>query len=80
MPGKDREDADDGTVREIPRSPRLADCPRAAMSHPLEILPSMEASRAVTRKSASNLALAFIMLPKEKRDAMSEQSTLFAGK
>ena len=31
----------------------------------------MEQSRAITRKSASNLALAFILLPKEKRDAMS---------
>ena len=31
----------------------------------------MEQSRAITRKSASNLALAFIMLPREKRDAMS---------
>ena len=31
----------------------------------------MEHSRAITRKSASNLALAFIMLPREKRDAMS---------
>ena len=28
-------------------------------------------SRAITRKSASNLALAFILLPKAKRDAMS---------
>lgn len=28
-------------------------------------------SRAVTRKSASNLALAFVLLPKPKRDAMS---------
>src|SRR5215471_17934202 len=31
----------------------------------------MEESRAITKKSASNLALAFILLPKEKRDAMS---------
>jgi phytoene synthase len=31
----------------------------------------MEESRAITRKSASNLALAFVMLPKPKRDAMS---------
>ena len=31
----------------------------------------MEHSRALTRKSASNLALAFILLPREKRDAMS---------
>ena len=31
----------------------------------------MQHSRALTRKSASNLALAFIMLPREKRDAMS---------
>src|SRR5262249_32263795 len=31
----------------------------------------MQESRAITRKSASNLALAFILLPKPKRDAMS---------
>lgn len=31
----------------------------------------MEQSRTITRKSASNLALAFILLPKAKRDAMS---------
>jgi len=31
----------------------------------------MQHSQALTRKSASNLALAFIMLPREKRDAMS---------
>jgi phytoene synthase len=31
----------------------------------------MQASRNITRKSASNLALAFILLPREKRDAMS---------
>lgn len=31
----------------------------------------MQESRAITRKSASNLALAFILLPKSKRDAMS---------
>jgi 15-cis-phytoene synthase len=31
----------------------------------------MQQSRTITRKSASNLALAFVMLPKFKRDAMS---------
>ncbi len=31
----------------------------------------MQHSRAITQKSASNLALAFVLLPKEKRDAMS---------
>ncbi len=31
----------------------------------------MQASRAITRKSASNLALAFVLLPKAKRDDMS---------
>jgi len=31
----------------------------------------MQQSRAITRKSASNLALAFILLPRVKRDAMS---------
>src|SRR6185436_13521819 len=31
----------------------------------------MQESRTITRKSASNLALAFILLPRAKRDAMS---------
>src|SRR5256884_7218447 len=31
----------------------------------------MQHSRTITRKSASNLALAFVMLPKPKRDGMS---------
>jgi phytoene synthase len=31
----------------------------------------MEQSRTITRRSASNLALAFVLLPKAKRDAMS---------
>src|ERR1051326_8309129 len=31
----------------------------------------MQESRAITRKSASNLALAFVLLPKSKRDGMS---------
>src|SRR5215472_9808202 len=31
----------------------------------------MRDSRAITRKSASNLALAFVLLPKAKRDGMS---------
>src|SRR5882757_3333241 len=31
----------------------------------------MQQSRAITRKSASNLAIAFILLPRPKRDAMS---------
>ena len=31
----------------------------------------MQQSRTITRKSASNLALAFVLLPREKRDAMS---------
>src|SRR5262245_2178145 len=31
----------------------------------------MQASRTITRKSASNLALAFILLPRAKRDGMS---------
>lgn len=31
----------------------------------------MQESRAITRKSASNLALAFVLLPKPKREAMS---------
>ena len=31
----------------------------------------MHQSRAITRKSASNLALAFVLLPRAKRDGMS---------
>src|SRR5437868_15242574 len=31
----------------------------------------MEVSHAITRRSASNLALAFVLLPKEKRQGMS---------
>src|SRR6185436_9685570 len=31
----------------------------------------MQQSRLITRKSASNLALAFVLLPKAKRDGMS---------
>ena len=31
----------------------------------------MQVSQAITRKSASNLALAFVLLPKEKRDGMA---------
>src|ERR1019366_2330290 len=31
----------------------------------------MQDSRTITRKSASNLALAFVLLPKAKRDGMS---------
>ena len=31
----------------------------------------MQHSRALTKKSASNLALAFVLLPKPKRDAMA---------
>jgi 15-cis-phytoene synthase len=31
----------------------------------------MQQSRAITRKSASNLALAFVLLPRQKRDGMS---------
>ncbi len=31
----------------------------------------MQTSQSITRKSASNLALAFVLLPKEKREDMS---------
>ena len=36
---------------------------------------SVSASQSVTRRSASNLALAFVLLPREKRRAMA---TLYA--
>ena len=48
-------------VRRPPPNP--ADSPPALMA--------MQQSQAITRKSASNLALAFVLLPKPKRDAMS---------
>src|SRR5206468_8094623 len=35
------------------------------------ITAAMQHARAITRKSASNLALAFCLLPRQKRDAMS---------
>ncbi len=38
---------------------------------PLLTPANMEQSRTITRKSASNLALAFVLLPRKKRDAMS---------
>ena len=34
-------------------------------------MPAMQLSQAITRKSASNLALAFVLLPREKRDGMA---------
>ena len=40
----------------------------------------MQESRTITQKSASNLALAFILLPKAKRDAMSALYALLVVK
>ena len=40
----------------------------------------MQHSRAITQKSASNLALAFILLPQPKRDAMSALTTFAASR
>src|ERR1700728_2744684 len=38
---------------------------------PADALSDMEQSRTITRKSASNLALAFVLLPREEQDRMS---------
>ena len=39
----------------------------------------MQTSHAITKKSASNLALAFVMLPREKRDAIWAQTAKASG-
>ena len=52
----------------------MAGCPRAGTRRTISRLPAsdvMQHSHAITQKSASNLALAFILLPRAKRDAMS---------
>jgi phytoene synthase len=51
-----------------PTSPLWQSIGTAAALHTDEV---MQHSRAITKKSASNLALAFVLLPREKRDAMS---------
>jgi 15-cis-phytoene synthase len=79
--------AADGAVtiaRAIRRWLKPAVCLRSGRNrlrnHPHESLPAretkaagliMQESRAITRKSASNLALAFVLLPKSKRDGMA---------
>ena len=61
-------DAEDGAI--IRLWPKPAGCLPVAMRSPRQ-LADMEQSRSITKKSASNLALAFILLPREKRDGMS---------
>ena len=56
--------------RATPRWPRPAGF-RPSASVQASAPDAMQESRAITRKSASNLALAFVLLPKAKRDAMS---------
>jgi phytoene synthase len=51
--------------------PKPADCRRPKVKTRNPIHTEMQQSRTITRKSASNLALAFVLLPKAKRDAMS---------
>ena len=65
-----------GIVAAIRRWLRREGCHRSARNHrrpqqSASKLNVMQQSQAITRKSASNLALAFILLPKAKRDAMS---------
>ena len=50
---------------------RPAAHPRSRRTAATAIPAVMQHSRAITRKSASNLALAFVLLPRAKRDAMS---------
>jgi 15-cis-phytoene synthase len=60
-------------ARAIPRSQKPGACLLLAPMSPNRprALVSMQESRAITQKSASNLAMAFVLLPKAKRDAMS---------
>ena len=57
------------------RPDRRAAAPAPAGAAPRDAfanaITAMHHSRAITRKSASNLALAFVLLPRAKRDAMS---------
>ena len=64
------------TARSIPRSPQTGGLPpvrdeEKPSEPPANVVTVMQHSRAITRKSASNLALAFMLLPRAKRDAMS---------
>ena len=58
-----------------PRNPTLGETgglPRSALTNPRSPPPkAMEASQSITRRSASNLALAFVLLPRAKRQGMS---------
>src|SRR6516225_5540838 len=69
-------DAAASTGRATPPCPRRADCLRSARKGrhrrwPEARCQAMQQSRAITRKSASNLALAFVLLPRAKRYGMS---------
>jgi phytoene synthase len=67
--------ADDGgvvsTARAIPHWRQPADCRHRELSDKTKTPCDMQQSRAITRKSASNLVLGFVLLPKPKRDGMS---------
>ena len=59
-----------------PRNPTLGETGglplRSALTNPRSPPPkAMEASQSITRRSASNLALAFVLLPRAKRQGMS---------
>lgn len=58
-------------VRATPLSPKPEGCPRREMTMPPPAAPSMQQSQVITKKSASNLALAFVLLPRPKREAMA---------
>src|SRR5260370_2551647 len=60
------------TARSTRPSRKPAGChPSTEMTAPAPCPDAMQDSRTITRQSASNLALAFVLLPKAKRDGMS---------
>src|SRR6185503_17171824 len=59
------------TFRAIPLWAKPAVCPLSDLKSRRSRCNNMQDSRTITRKSASNLALAFVLLPKAKREGMS---------
>ena len=59
-----------GSIIQLSNHPIILAFPERSYYLTIQPLP-MDQSRAITRRSASNLALAFVLLPKQKRDGMS---------
>src|SRR5438876_5380856 len=59
-----------GPIIQLSNHPIILAFPERSYYLTIQPLP-MDQSRAITRRSASNLALAFVLLPKAKRDGMS---------